>query len=345
MGVTIKDVAKKANVAPSTVSRVIANNPKISAKTKAKVQAVMEELGYYPNVNARNLVNNRTNVVGIIMPSVSYAPFQNPFFPEVLRGITAQANEKKYGLYLSTAQTDKGILEEVIEMYYTRRVDGMILLYSTVSDPIIEFLLDKAFPFVVVGQPPEALSGQVSYVNNDNVKAAKMVTEYLLLLKHERIAFVGGREEAYVTLDRKKGYIEALEEAGMTPDDSYIVHHDEIFEGGEQAVIELMSRKHPPTAMIVMDDLMALGVLRMLFNMNISVPNEVSIVSFNNVLMAELATPPLTTLDIHIHELGYRAAELLQKRIADPEAPAEKRIISHKLIRRETSAVYSGERR
>lgn len=107
MTITIKDVAKRANVAPSTVSRVIANNPNISMKTKEKVRSVMEELGYYPNVNARNLVNNRTNVIGVIMPSASYAPFQNPFFPEVLRGITAEANEKDMGYICLQAKRRK----------------------------------------------------------------------------------------------------------------------------------------------------------------------------------------------------------------------------------------------
>ena len=338
--VTIKDVAKKANVAPSTVSRVIANNSTISTKTKEKVRAVMEELGYYPNVNARNLVNNHTNVIGVIMPSATYAPFHNPFFPEVLRGITTQANEQRYGLYLSTSQTDLDILEEVKEMVYSRRVDGIILLYSTIADPVIDFLLDKSFPFVVVGQPPEQLKEKVFFVNNDNVKAAKMVTEYLLLLKHKRIAFVGGRRDAFVTIDRKNGYIEALETSAIQIDESLMVYHDEIFEGGEKAVIELMSQKNPPSAMIVTDDLMALGVLRMLFSMNVSVPDNMSVVSFNNVLMSKLSTPPLTTLDIHIHELGYKAAQMLRQCILDPKASPTSHIVDHHLIRRATSRAH-----
>jgi DNA-binding LacI/PurR family transcriptional regulator len=340
MTITIKDVAKRANVAPSTVSRVIANNPNISMRTKEKVRSVMEELGYYPNVNARNLVNNRTNVIGVIMPSASYAPFQNPFFPEVLRGITAEANEKRYGLYLSTSQTEEAILDEVKDMVHSRRVDGLILLYSTIDDPVIDFLLEKSFPFVIVGQPAAQLRESVSFVNNDNVKAAKMMTEYLLLLKHKRIAFIGGRSDAFVTIDRKSGYCEALEAAGIELDESLMVYHDEIFEGGEKAVIELMSRKTPPSAMIVTDDLMALGVLRMLFSMNISVPDDMSVVSFNNVLMSKLSTPPLTTLDIRIFELGYKAAQMVRQRILDPETPPKGLIVDHHLIRRATSKTY-----
>lgn len=340
---TIKDVAKKAGVAPSTVSRVIADSPKISAKTKMRVRAVMEEIGYYPNVHARNLVNKRTNVVGVIMPSASYAPFHNPFFPEVLRGITAQANEGKYGLYLSTGQTESDILEEVKEMVHSRRVDGIILLYSTKADTVIPFLLEENFPFVVVGRPPELLEDTVSYVNNDNIKAAKMVTEYLLLLKHEKIGFIGGREDAYVTLDHKEGYYQALSEAGVSVNEQYLVYHDEVFEGGEQAVIELMAKQDPPSAIIVADDLMALGVLRMLQSMSYDVPKDVSVISFNNVLMSELANPPLTTLDIHIYELGFQAAELLREHIQTPDLPAAARVVGHKLVRRSTTKAYRNE--
>ncbi|GAF18128.1 LOW QUALITY PROTEIN: maltose operon transcriptional repressor MalR, LacI family [Bacillus sp. JCM 19046] len=332
---TIKDVAKLAGVAPSTVSRVIADSPKISAKTKARVKAVMAELGYHPNVHARNLVNKQTNVIGVIMPSVSYAPFQNPFFPEVLRGITAQANEDKYGLYLSTGQLESDIIEEVKEMVHSRRVDGMILLYSTTADPVIPFLLEEIFRLLL--QTARATRRGVSYVNNDNVKAAKMLTEYLLLLKHQRIGFIGGRKDAYVTLDHREGYCEALTSAGLEINEGDLVYHDEVFEGGEQAVIELMAQVTPPTAIIVADDLMALGVLRMLSSMGYQVPKDISVVSFNNVLMSELASPPLTTMDIQIYELGFKSAELLRKRIANPDLPMQAVKVGHRLVRRETS--------
>ncbi|GAF15463.1 LOW QUALITY PROTEIN: maltose operon transcriptional repressor MalR, LacI family [Bacillus sp. JCM 19045] len=333
---TIKDVAKLAGVAPSTVSRVIADSPKISAKTKARVKAVMAELGYHPNVHARNLVNKQTNVIGVIMPSVSYAPFQNPFFPEVLRGITAQANEDKYGLYLSTGQLESDIIEEVKEMVHSRRVDGMILLYSTTADPVIPFLLEENFPFVVIADRQSNSKG-LSHMNNDNVKAAKMLTEYLLLLKHQRIGFIGGRKDAYVTLDHREGYCEALTSAGLEINEGDLVYHDEVFEGGEQAVIELMAQVTPPTAIIVADDLMALGVLRMLSSMGYQVPKDISVVSFNNVLMSELASPPLTTMDIQIYELGFKSAELLRKRIANPDLPMQAVKVGHRLVRRETS--------
>ncbi|WP_059105581.1 LacI family DNA-binding transcriptional regulator [Shouchella shacheensis] len=336
MPITIKDVAKKANVAPSTVSRVIANSTRISSKTKENVRAAMSELGYHPNFNARNLVNQSTNMLGVVIPSASQTAFHNPFFPEVLRGITAKAHEEKYGLYVSTGQTDREIFAEVKEMVQSKRVDGVVLLYSKTDDPLVPFLIQESFPFVVVGRPPEPLLTEVSYVNNDNVKAAKLVTEYLLLLGHQDIGFIGGQKEAFVTLDHKTGYAKALEQAGVPLTEDYLVYYEELIEGGQQAVIELMALEKPPTSLVVADDLMALGVLRMLAEMGISVPGEVSVISFNNVMVSELASPPLTTLDIHIYQLGYKATELLKERIVDPQSPATSAVVGHTLVKRQS---------
>ncbi len=336
MAVTIKDVARLANVAPSTVSRVIANSSRISERTKERVREAMEELGYHPNFNARSLVNQQTNTLGVIIPSSAKIAFQNPFFPEVIRGITSKAYLEKFGLYLSTGQTENEILDEVRQMVQSRRVDGILLLYSKIDDKVINYLIEEDFPFVLIGRPHEAEAMNVSYVNNDNLKAAKTVTEYLVLLGHEEIGFVGGNLDYVVTKDHKEGYQQALQKAGIESKDEYAVYYDEIQEGGQEAVIELMSLKKPPTALVVADDLMALGVLRMLDEMEISVPEEMSVVSFNNVMLSELSSPPLTTVDIHIYELGFQATDCLIKKIHDPKQPTKKVIVPHKFIKRQT---------
>ncbi|BAB06642.1 LacI family DNA-binding transcriptional regulator [Halalkalibacterium halodurans] len=337
MAVTIKDVAKLAKVAPSTVSRVIANNPRISQRTKERVREAMEQLGYYPNYNARSLVNQSTKTLGIIIPSSARIAFQNPFFPEVIRGITTKAYVEKYGLYLSTGQTEEELLAEVKEMVQSRRVDGILLLYAKQDDKVMPYLIEENFPFVLVGRPyDDQLKELVSFVNNDNVKAAKMVTEYILLLGHRKIGFIGGNLEYTVTIDHKEGYRRALANAGIPFREEYVVYYDEVEEGGQEAVIELMSLEEPPTALIVADDLMALGVLRMLDEMDVSVPEEMSIISFNNAMISELSSPPLTTVDIHIFDLGFQATECLIEKMKDPERPPAQIIIPHKLIKRQT---------
>ncbi|KGA97360.1 LacI family transcription regulator [Alkalihalobacillus alcalophilus ATCC 27647 = CGMCC 1.3604] len=336
MSITIKDVAKRANVAPSTVSRVIADSPRISQQTKEKVREAMAELGYHPNYNARSLVNQSTKTLGVIIPSSAKIAFQNPFFPEVLRGITAKAYLEKYGLYLSTGQTDQEILEEVKQMVYSRRVDGIILLYSKVNDLVLPFLTEQNFPFVLIGRPHGIEDEAIYYVNNDNVRAAKTVTEYLLLLGHERIGFIGGNLDQVVTLDHKLGYQKALENANIPLRDEYIVYYDEVLEGGQEAVIEFMSLEERPTALVVADDLMALGVLRMLDEMEVSVPDEMSLVSFNNVMLSELSSPPLTTVDINIYELGFQGTDKLVHLINDANYEEKKTIIPYRFIKRQT---------
>ncbi|CAM3828216.1 LacI family DNA-binding transcriptional regulator [Alkalicoccus chagannorensis] len=336
MTVTIKDVARAAKVAPSTVSRVISDSPRISERTKEKVREAMQELGYHPNFNARSLANQSTKTIGVVMPNSANKTFQNPFFPEVIRGISTKAHQLEYGLYLSTGQSEEEIFEEVQHMVQGKRVDGIILLYSKADDQVMKYLHEQDFPFTVIGRPYDETLQNVTYVNNDNFKAAKTVTEYLLLLGHKRIAFIGGNLENVVTIDHMEGYHRALKNAGMEPNNDFIVFHEELQEGGQEAVIDLMSLNERPTAMIVADDIMTFGVMRMLSEMEIHVPDDISIISFNNVMISELSAPPMTTVDINIYSLGYEAANLLIDKILHPGAEAKKMLIPHKLMKRET---------
>ena len=170
MAVTIKDVAKLADVAPSTVSRVIANNSRISEATKRKVKKAMEQLGYHPNQNARSLASQSTQTIGLVMPSSGDVVFQNPFFPSILQGISEGAREKKYALQMTTGKLEKETLEAVINMVQGKRVDGMILLNSKVEDKVISYLRERDFPFVVIGKPSKDAE-EITHVDNDNVRA------------------------------------------------------------------------------------------------------------------------------------------------------------------------------
>lgn len=151
MSITIKDVAKYANVAPSTVSRVIADSPRISEETKNKVKIAMEELGYHPNLIARSLVSRATNVLGLVMPESVDVVFQNPFFSSVLQGLSESAHEKTYALQMTTGKTKDEIFQEVVEMVQGRRVDGLVLLNSYVEDRLTSYLMKCDFPFVIIG--------------------------------------------------------------------------------------------------------------------------------------------------------------------------------------------------
>lgn len=335
MSVTIKDVANLAKVAPSTVSRVIANSSRISEKTKQRVRAAMEELGYHPNIIARNLANKTTEAIGIVMPSSAGNVFQNPFFPEVLRGISTGAHEKKRAIYMSTGEAESEILREVMQMVQGRRVDGLILLYSKIDDPVLAYLKEQNIPFVVVGKPFKD-SEYITYVDNDNFKTGKEATEYLIELGHNRIAFIGGSLDLVVTIDRLTGYDKAIQGAGIAYRSEYVIHEEFLQEGGKEAVCELLSLEERPTALVVADDLMALGVLNTLDAIGISVPEDMSIISFNNVLIAEMARPALTSIDINIFELGYQAVRSLTKKIEASSQPIESIRIPHSIVTRQS---------
>lgn len=333
MAVTIKDVAKVASVSPATVSRVIADNPRISAKTKKKVREAMQTLGYYPNFQARNLVIQKSETIGIIMADSATLAFQNPFFPEVLRGISSKAHESQYGLYISTGATSEEIYEEVISMTQGKRVDGIILLYSRIGDKIMEYLYNSNIPFSVVGRP-EVHTASISYVDNDNVGNAYEVVSYLIGLGHRRIAYVGGGLEYVVSLDRLKGYEQALEKAGLNFDPELIV--SQTFNSGleEQSMKRLMELEQPPTAIVTHDDLVAYELISYLQDMQIDVPGNVSVLSFNNHSLSEHLKPPLSTVDISIYDLGLYSAELVLEKIKDRDAPVRRITVPSRLIER-----------
>ncbi|MFD2752290.1 LacI family DNA-binding transcriptional regulator [Virgibacillus siamensis] len=332
---TIKDVAKLANVSPSTVSRVIANNPRISNKTKEIVNDAMEKLGYHPNFTARSLASKSTQTIGLVMPSSGEKVLQNPFFPEVIRGISTKSHENRYGLYMTTGNTEDEILEGVYELVQGRRIDGLILLYSQVNDRMMSYLLDKGFPFTVIGKPFQN-ENQITYVDNDNVKAAFEATSYLTELGHERIAFVGGGMELVVTIDRLEGYRKAMESASIAVREDYIGHHEFLREGGREAIEKLINLDAPPTGLVVTDDVMAFGIVNTLEQMGLKVPQDTSLVSFNNVIFSELATPSLTSVDINIFRLGYEAAQCLFEKINQAELPPRRITIPHQLVVRDS---------
>ncbi|MGB6407844.1 MAG: LacI family DNA-binding transcriptional regulator [Planococcus donghaensis] len=333
MAITIKDVAKKAGVSPATVSRVIADNPRISVKTKAKVREVMEDMGYYPNFQARNLVANKSRTLGIIMENSAALAFQNPFFPEVLRGISTQAHDSKYGLYLSTGATQEEIYQEVVEMVQGRRVDGIILLYSKIGDPVLEFLRQSELPFAVVGRPHQEPCS-VTYVNNDNINIAKDTVEYLIGLGHRHIAFVGGATDFVVSIDRMQGYQQALAEHQIPFDVDYTVNQDFIQGKERESIRRLMALPIPPTAIVTHDDMVAYEVIGYLEDLKIGVPDDVSIIGFNNHTISRYLKPPLSTVDISIYELGLRAAELVLEKITDESTPSTQVTVPSRLIER-----------
>ncbi|OMP68198.1 LacI family DNA-binding transcriptional regulator [Domibacillus epiphyticus] len=333
MAVTIKDVAKKAQVAPSTVSRVIADHPKITQETKDKVRKVMEELGYHPNLLARNLVKKSSQTIGIVMKESSKHSVYDPFFPAALKGMSDLLHERNYSISLSTGETNEEIYGDVVKMVQGKNVDGIIMLYSRDDDPVLQHLLKQDFPFVMIGKPTTHIN-QIMYVDNDNVKAARNVTEYLLSIGHRRIAYVGGDPAFEVHKDRQQGYTEALTMAGIQ--EKTIFQAMITKESGEEVVEALLKMENRPTAIITTDELMSMSILSSLYAKGLRVPDDISLTSFMDSLISELSSPPLTTVDIQPFQLGYEAAKTLIDLLENPDMMKRNILVPTSIVERQS---------
>ncbi|MBO0587340.1 LacI family DNA-binding transcriptional regulator [Sporosarcina sp. E16_8] len=333
MSVTIKDVAAQANVAPSTVSRVISDSPLISDKTKRKVQKVMDEMGYHLNYNAQMLATQSTKTIGIIMKNSTPESMHNSFFPEVIRGISALCSKHDFSISLTTGESEEEIFTDTVKMVRGKRVDGMIVLYSKKDDKVVPYLIESGIPFVVIGKPLIE-SGKIMFVDNDNVQAAKEATEFLLNLGHEKIAFIGEDEQFEVSEARLNGFIQAVNGKNLDIREEFIKNIQFGLNHGKQIVTELLDLAEPPTALVVSDDLNALIVLTALSEKNIKVPDDMSMIVFNNSVISEVANPPLTTVDTQIYQLGYESANCLIELVKDPQMFRKSVIIPTVIVER-----------
>lgn len=315
MNVTIKDVARTAGVSPSTVSRVLANNPSISPQTQERVRQVLQELNYHPHAGARSLVTGSSRTIGLITSRPTAQTFSNPFFPEVIRGIGSVLEAEGYNLLLSTAQGEAGQRQVCLDMLRSRQADGVILTSSSLGDELISALAAERRNFVLIGRPADKQGHpahpKIHAVNNDNVSAAAAAVEHLIRSGHRRIAYVGGPGRWVFCHDRLQGYRQGLEEAGI-PFDGALVHEGSIsHQDGETALERLLSLPEPPTAVLAVDDLVAIGVLESALRKGLRVPGDLAVAGFNDSPNASWTRPQLTTVRIPVYDLGAMAARML----------------------------------
>lgn len=334
--VTIRDVARRVGVSPSTVSRVIANSPLISEKTQLLVRKAMEELGYFPNAMARSLANAETRTIAIVMPRSAELAFQNPFFPEVIRGISSKTSEQRYDLLLITPVTAEDEYQETMRVVKERRVDGVIFLYSRSDQHLIKELVEWGVPQVVIGRPLADLP--VAWVDNDNIEASRQVTHELIRLGHRVIGFISGPLDFVVSLDRQEGYRRALAENDIAWNPDLVRSAGFLEEGGYQAAGELLDGCPDLTALVTLDDIMAFGAVRAARVRNLKLPQELSIVSFNNSPLAQYMTPSLSSVEIQAHELGVQAALLLLEQLEQSKATSKHCFVEVTLVRRSSMA-------
>ena len=335
MAVTIKDVAARAGVSPSTVSRTCKNNPSISEETKERVRKAMAELGYEPNFQASNLASQNSRTIGIILPASAKEVYENSFYLEAIQGISHYCNGRQYMTTIVTGQDEAEILDAVRSMSRSGKVDGFIVLYSKKEDPVIDYLFNEGLLYILIGKATQ-YTNQTIYIDNDNLLAGREAAEYLYQLGHRRIAYLGSDSSLMFSADRKAGYQLALASHQLPVRPEYCVEVKNVSENNEEAIRGLLMQKDRPTAILVSDDILAVSLERVCLENHLAIPEDLSIISFNNSLFARLTSPQLTSIDIGAGQLGSEAASQIINHIENPNLLATKIIVPHHLIERDS---------
>ena len=341
MAVTIKDVAALAGVSPSTVSRVCSDSSSISRETKEKVRRAMAQIGYEPpTVPAPPAPSVR--LIGIVLPPSERAIFENAFYLEAIRGISQFCNQRQYASTIITGERDSEVLSSIRSLLRDHPVDGFVMLYSRRDDPVVDFLCEEGLLYVVIGKANQ-LAGQTICIDNDNLNAGREAAEYLFRLGHRRIGYLGYENVFLFSSDRKSGYQLALLQQGLPMEPGLCLEIDLFQQEHLERLRSLLKSPERPTAFVVSDDILAVALEHICLPLGLSIPKDISIISFNNSMLAMLAFPQLTSVDINSYQLGFEAASQLINHAENPNLMSTKIIVPHTIVERSSCRRLSGE--
>jgi len=333
--VSIKDLARRACVSHSTVSRALRGSPLVNLETAARIQKIAEEAGYRPSAVARSLVLGRSNTIGVVVTNIA-----DPFVAGVVNGMEGMAEERGYSVILANSNAEPEREVRVVHSFEERRVDGIIVTSSRVGARYLPLMEKMRVPVVLLNnQHPSEFAHSVII---DNVEASLAATRHLLQLGHRRIAYLGDRFGYQSDTERFAGYRRAVEAAGLEFAPELVVHGDGRPEGGEQAIEQLLALAKPPTAVFCYNDMSAVGVMRQVRARDLRIPDDLSVVGFDDLYLSEYLQPPLTTVRQPMHQMGRMAMETLL-RIMNGEDCTQIQRVAGELIVRESTARAKGE--
>ncbi len=327
---TLEEVARSAGVSRATVSRVINGSPKVSSEAKRAVKVAVRKLGYAPNRAARSLVTRRADAVGLLVAESEHRVFGEPFFASLVRGVSRELSTTEVQLVLLlTHSADE---RNRVERFLSTHLDGVLLVSAHSDDPLFEALARSGLPAVLAGRPPGPTS--LPYVDADNLGGARLAVEHLVGRGRERIATITGTLDMSVGVDRLSGYRQGLEAAGLESDDRLEAIGDFGTASGERGARELLDQRPEIDAVFAASDLMAVGALRALEAAGRHVPDDVAVVGFDDSVVAESASPALTSVHQPVEQIGERMVMLLRDAIAGERAvPSATTLATHLTIR------------
>ncbi len=304
--ITLKELAARAAVHPSTISRVVNHDPalRIAPRTRARIQELLDETGYRPHGVARSLRLRQTFVLAVVIPDIT-----NPLFAAIYRGAEDAAERRAYSVIL--CNTDGSLEREQAHLHvlHGRRVDGVIVASTHLGDPAVRWLRDQGIPHVLVNRFSDDRADP--FVGSDDFAGGKLATEHLIALGHRRIGHLAGPATVSTAQHRRRGYLAALGEAGLAADAALMAESGFTERGGAAATERLLALPSPPSAIVAVTDLAAAGAYAAARRRSLRIPDELAVVGYNDIPLARWLVPGLTTMRVPAARLGADGADLL----------------------------------
>jgi len=332
MKVTITDIAKKAGVSKMTVSRVINKTGSVAEETRENIENIIREMNYHPDHIARSLSSKSTRTIGIVIPKKEKI-FMDNYIAHVLSGVSEVLKEKGYRIMLFPVDVDNEF--EVSGLAQGNLVDGLILLKISDNDDYIKKLSEGKMPTIRINNREDG--DKINFIDSENIKGAKLAMDYLYQKGHRKIGFVCGRLDESNGMDRFVGYKESLQELGLKYNENWVIKGDFDKDLANKNAEKLLAQKDKPTAIFSSDDYMAFGVIEKILEMGYKVPEDFAVVGFDDIDVASILKPALTTIQQPMHDLGAEAAQILLDIIHGKLETPVKRFLDVKLVVRETT--------
>ncbi|SHE67718.1 LacI family DNA-binding transcriptional regulator [Vibrio gazogenes] len=324
--VTIKHVSERAGVSQATVSRVINGSTRVSREKQLKVERAIKELGYRPNSIAQALASSRTESVGIVVPELG-----GPFYSGILQSIEGQLRQLGYHAVITAGANTEQSQKEAVEFLLGRRVDALILHTQQLDDDYLIMLEERGLPIILINRVvPEMVT---SCIDIDNEAGGLLATQYLIKMGHRHIACITGPLNKSDARGRLQGYRKALENAGLEYNEMLVSEAGFTEETGMSAMKKLLNRGCPFSAVFAANDHMAFGAREVLKSVGLSVPDDISLVGFDNILFARYLTPGLTTIDFPIEQMSKEAVKLAIHKLNKNKSDVNLKLVPSLVIR------------
>jgi DNA-binding LacI/PurR family transcriptional regulator len=331
----IRTVARLANVSIATVSRTINRVSTVNPRMAKRVWEAIEKLDYFPNTQARALVSGRSRLLGLIVSEIT-----NPFFPELIQGFEDIAVEHGYEILISSTNHDPARMTLCIRRMLERKAEGVAVMTFGVEKPLLEQLAERKVPLVFVDVGPERPG--ISLLRVDYHHGIRQGVQHLAALGHRQIAFVSGPKRLHSAQSRVAAFSKSLAECAIVAEPAWIVEGDHTMEGGIEAMDRLLKSKPLPTAVMCSNDMTAIGVLHKLYRAGLRVPDDLSLIGFDDIHIAQVTIPPLTTIQMSCFELARAAVTALRAHVEEGGDPKRHHKINTHLVVRESTGFPRG---